>query len=260
MIQKHILDAISASMEQRGVSQGQLAAGLGCSQTTVSRLLRGQTQLTVEDLFKIAKVLQVNPTVFMEQAVSKGPAVISIPREVQEIFCADAVGFQLLSRLRTSMTFAELATFYGNDHIPLLRRKIAELKKLDVIVEDIDGKLRLNYADSESVVLAQDAHYKARIVELYARLRETKGDLSRMTPKEVEDWKRVNADIVMLDYFTRPQIEEQKALVMQFLNFIRSQLRANRMSPPRGEPRQLRAIYLSSLPYPSLKGVSLPKE
>jgi transcriptional regulator with XRE-family HTH domain len=252
MVQKHILDAIVATMEQRNVSQGELASGLGCSQTTVSRLLRGHTQLTVDDLFKIAKVLKVNPTVFIEQAVAKVPHVVTIPSEVQKIFCSDAVGFQIFNRLKTPTSFSDLVLFFGPEHIPNVRKKISELKSSDAVVEDIDGKLRLNYPDAESIHLSQDAEYKTRITELYGRLRETKGDLTKLTEKESEAWRRINADVVVMDYFTRPQVEEQKSLLLQFVNFVRSQLRANRMND-RVEATELRVIYLSSLPYPDLK-------
>lgn len=253
MVQQTILDAIVASMEQRNVSQGDLARSLGCSQTTVSRLLRGLTQLTVDDLFKIARVLQVSPATFIDQAVAKGPQIVTLPPEVQEIFCVDAVGFQLFSSLKIPSTFADLTKNFAEEHIAPLRKKIAELKRLGAVVEDIDGKLRLNYPDAEAVYFVQDANYNARITELYGRLRSTKGDVSRLTEKELEEWKKVNGDAVVIDYFTRTQLEEQKTLLLQLFNYIRSQLRANRMLPHKLEGAELRAVYLSSLPYPYLK-------
>lgn len=254
MIQQHVLDAIVATMDQRNVSQGELAASLGCSQTTVSRMLRGLTQLTVDDLYKIARVLQVNPLNLMEQAVAKGPQIVTIPRQVQDLFCCDVVGFHLFNRLKTPMSFADLSLHFAPEQIAPLRKKIADLKQLGAVVEDIDGKVRLNYPDAESLYLVQDNTYNLRITELYGKLRDSKGDLSRLSEKELETWKRVNGDAVIVDYFTKSQVEEQKALLLQFFNFIRSQLRANRTSPPRPENIELRAIYLSSLPYPSLKG------
>lgn len=253
MVQKQILDAIVATMDQQKVSQGDLASALGCSQTTVSRLLRGQTQLTVDDLFNIAKVLKVSPSIFIDQAVNKGPYIVTLPMDVQNIFCADAVGFHLFSRLKVSSTLADLSEFFSPDQMAVVRGKIVELKKLGAVVEDIDGRLRLNYPDAEAIYLSQDVHYNARITELYGRLRESKGDLSKLPEKEAEAWKKINGDAVVIDYFTRPQIEEQKALLLQFFNFIRSQLRANRTSAVKSSDTELRAIYLSSLPYPALK-------
>lgn len=259
MVQQQILDAILATMDQRHVSQGDLAAALGCSQTTVSRLLRGHTQLSVDDLFKIAKVLQVSPSTFIDQAMNKGPYIVTLPADVQQIFCADAVGFQLFSRLKIPTTLPGLAEFFTSDQMNQVRKKIADLKKLGVIIEDIDGKLRLNYPDAEAIYLAQDEHYNARITELYGRLRDTKGDISKLSEKESEAWKKINGDAVVVDYFTRPQIEEQKVLLLQFFNFIRAQLRANRTSVGKGVETQLRAIYLSSLPYPTLKPLPLAR-
>ncbi|MBS1984528.1 MAG: helix-turn-helix transcriptional regulator [Bdellovibrionales bacterium] len=239
-------------MERRNVSQGDLASGLGCSQTTVSRLLRGHTQLTVDDLFRIAKVLQVNPSVFIDQAVSKAPSIVTLSPAVQSIFCADTIGFHLFNRLKQPLTFAELAVHFSPEHLPTVRKKIQDLKQLEAVVEDIDGRLRLNYPDAESLYLVQDANYNARITEIYGRLRETKGDPAKMSDKDAEAWRRINGDALVMDYFTRPQIEEQKALLLQLFNFVRSQLRANRMTSGRTEPMELRALYLSSLSYPGL--------
>jgi transcriptional regulator with XRE-family HTH domain len=253
MSSKHILDAIVATMESRGVSQGDLASGLGCSQTTISRLLRGLTQITVDDLFRIAHVLQVNPQMFMDHAVQKAPQIVNLPPEVQTLFCSDDVGYHLFNRLKKPQTFAELVTFFKADQLPLLRKKIQELKERQALIEDIDGKIRLNFPDAEALFFTQDRVYNSRITELYGLLREEKLQLPHLAPRETETWKRLNGDAVVVEYFTQGQIEEQKALLLQLYNFVRSQLRANRMSPPRADQVELRAIYLSSLPYPSLR-------
>ena len=263
-MQKVILDAITAIMDKRGVTQDQLAATLGCSQTTISRLLRGKTKLTIEDLFNIAKALNTDPTVLVEQATKQMPQPLQLTPETQSLLCADAVGFQIFNRLKTAMTFAELANFFRPDQVPLVRRKVADLKRAEVILEDIDGRIRLNHMEAETFFFNQDKAYNERITELYGLLRNTKGDLGKMPEKELNYWKRYNGDAVVVEYFTPSQIEEQKVLLLQLYNFIRYQMRTNRLAQtmdPTAKPRpdsrdqvrELRAVYLASLPYPDLK-------
>jgi|GEM_PF-1486446 len=262
-MQKLILDAITVIMEKRGVTQDQLAASLGCSQTTISRLLRGKTQLTVEDLFNIAKALNTDPTVLVEQASRSVPQPVTLSPEVQAHLTSDMVGFQLFNRLKVPMTFSELAACFRPEQIPLVRRKIADLKRNDVLIEDIDGRLRLNHMEeAERFLFTQDAAYNQRITELYGMTRHSKGDLSKMSEREAAQWRRYNGDAIFVDYFSPSQIEEQKTLVLQFYNFVRYQLRTNRLAQamdPTGkkgearEPKELRVIYLSSLPFPDVK-------
>ncbi len=264
-MQKLILDAIATIMDRRGVTQDQLAASLGCSQTTISRLLRGKTKLTVEDLFNIAKALNTDPTVLVEQASRQVPQPIMLNPEVQQLFCADHVGFQIFLRLKRPMSFSELATFFRADQIPAVRRKITDLKRHEVVIEDIDGRLRLNNLEAEAVFFNQDKAYNQRITELYNFTRQTKGDLTKMSEKEVAQWKRYNGDAVVIEYFTPSQIEEQKVLLLQLYNFVRYQMRTNKLAQAMGdsekidrsssEPKELRVIYLSSLQLPDLKAV-----
>jgi transcriptional regulator with XRE-family HTH domain len=261
-MQKLILDAITVIMEKRGVTQDQLAASLGCSQTTISRLLRGKTKLTVEDLFNIAKALNTDPTVLVEQASRSVPQPVTLSPEIQAQLTNDGAGFQIFNRLKVPMTFSELATYFRPDQIPLVRRKITDLKRADVIIEDIDGRLRLNHMEeAERFLFTQDQAYNDRIVELYGMTRSTKGDLSKMNERDAANWRRYNGDAIFVDYFSPSQIEEQKTLLLQFYNFIRYQLRTNRLAQamdPTGkrdvrETKELRVIYLSSLPYPDSK-------
>ncbi len=52
-------------MEEQGTRQVQLAEVLGITQGSVSRLLRGQTQFTVETVRLLARHFRVSPAVFL---------------------------------------------------------------------------------------------------------------------------------------------------------------------------------------------------
>ena len=52
-------------MEQRDITQSQLAAVLGINQANVSRLQNGESQFTVETVRMLAAYFHVSPEVFL---------------------------------------------------------------------------------------------------------------------------------------------------------------------------------------------------
>jgi transcriptional regulator with XRE-family HTH domain len=52
--------ALKAVREKRGLSQRELAAAVGISQPAIAQIENGQTQPTLNNLVKIAEVLQVS--------------------------------------------------------------------------------------------------------------------------------------------------------------------------------------------------------
>ena len=57
---RKIAIVIAMSLEEKNMSQKQLAEGIGCSPQYVSRLLKGEENLTLETLCKLENVLNVS--------------------------------------------------------------------------------------------------------------------------------------------------------------------------------------------------------
>lgn len=65
MYLKRVTEQIRLVMEEKGMSQREMASRLGMSPTTLNKMLKGSGNLQMNTLFEIADVLKIEPMVLL---------------------------------------------------------------------------------------------------------------------------------------------------------------------------------------------------
>jgi transcriptional regulator with XRE-family HTH domain len=73
-LQKHVGERIRAIREQKGISQETLADLCNLHRTYIGLIERGQRNLTISSIEKIARALEVSPAKFFEDTEERLPA------------------------------------------------------------------------------------------------------------------------------------------------------------------------------------------
>ncbi|MBS1983829.1 MAG: helix-turn-helix domain-containing protein [Bdellovibrionales bacterium] len=257
MLQAQLLNAIRRIMKIQGVSQSDLASILECSQASISQLLKGATKLTVEDLEKISVALQTHPTTLMEDASNKVASSVNLEERVQDLVCDTADAFHLFNILKQPSSVVEIESRFPEESLIAVRAKLDELKKLNIVTTDLDGRLKLNLPEAGSIHFEIDESYNKRIIEVFARTRSQAENASGLDPIDLSNWKKMNCDALYLNYFSDEQAEEQVRLMRHLMGYVRHQLRANRLAALTADTSQglkrgkLRVVYLTNMEYPT---------
>lgn len=72
---KNLADRIRSLMTEKKVSSAYLAGEIGLNKVSVSNILTGKSSPTIENLIKIARVLNVKPSIFIDE---ESEAIIAI--------------------------------------------------------------------------------------------------------------------------------------------------------------------------------------
>ncbi len=254
-MQDHISKCIFRIMKTRGITQGQLASSLSCSQTAISNLLSGKARLTIDDLSKIANTLEVSFDELIMEATQTSRHPIHLNPEVEAYICSNALTFYLLNRLKKPIPIRELLVEFPESEKDEVQNEISYLKKIDLITEDVSGFLKVNSSQSNVLHYRLTKEYSKRISEIYSSLRPIVNEIAS-SPKKTTEWIQRNVDAFYIEVFTEEQISQQNMMLRQFLDLIKHQIRMNEHSAQRSslkENSELRVIFTVSAPYPQKK-------
>lgn len=242
-------------MKARGVTQGQIATALDCSQTAVSNLLAGKSRLAVDDVVKIATTLGISFNELIAEATQDSRGPVNLSQEAEAYICGNNLAFYLINRLKEPSNLKELQSEFDEEKKNEIEKIIIEFKKFNLVTEDTTGRLTLSFHGSNVLHFRLTEEYSNRITEIYSMLRPVVKTIAT-SQKKIKAWKHKNVDAFYFEFFTEDQILQQNALLRQFLDLAKHQIRMNQNSDPnlfQKEKMELRVVYTVSAPFPNKK-------
>lgn len=68
---EQVLSVLAAARQKAGLSQRQLSAELGLHYATVSKIERGERQMTITEFLQICLILQVSPLTVLRSSINE---------------------------------------------------------------------------------------------------------------------------------------------------------------------------------------------
>lgn len=105
--QKAILQVIREWMKDRGLTMQDLAEHIGSSQSSISRALTGETELSLERIYEISGILGVSASVIFEEA-ERRMAPNQLSEGLEEFLCSELRRYLVFVALNRPKSITEL--------------------------------------------------------------------------------------------------------------------------------------------------------
>jgi len=218
--EKLISQVIRERMKNHGVTMQDLAEQIGTSQSSISRSLSGETELTIERLYEIARVLGVSTAVLVEEA-ERRVAPFEVSEEFENYLCSDLRRYLVFVALNLPRTIHQLED-ETHASIVLIQSLIKRLKSEKLILELQGDRFQLNDEGRRMKFRKARAFYDLKS-KLYALQAEhTVKNLNQ--PREF--WADRDDRLVMA-YLTREQAERIAGMLEAIANQISEMDRQN---------------------------------
>lgn len=229
--EKLICQVIRERMKAQGLTMQTLAEEIGSSQSSVSRSLSGETELTLERLYEITRVLGVNAALIVEEA-ERRIAPFEVSEGFENYLCSDFRRYLVFVALNVPRTIRELET-ETNASLVSIQSLLKRLKSERLLLELQGERYQLNDNGRRMKFRRGRAFYDLK-TKLYALQAEhTVKNLDQ--PKEF--WVDRD-DRLVVAYLTKEQAERVAGMLEAIANQISEIDRQN-----------LRNLDMSFVPY-----------
>lgn len=218
--EKYVLQVIRERMKALDLNMKDLADQIGTSQSAVSRLLSGETELSIDRMYEISRVLGVSGSALVEEAERK-MAPIEFPEAFEEFVCSDFRRYLILVALNGPRTVSELMgeTKASQVFIQAFLKRLNSERMLMTLQAD---RFQLNDRARRSKFRSSKAFYELKAKLFSLQSEHTVRNLSQ--PPEY--WKNRD-DRLVVAYLTQEQAERFASMIEGLGNQIEELDRQN---------------------------------
>lgn len=222
--EKLVLQVIRERMKDRGLTMSDLAEQIGTSQSSVSRSLSGETELSLERMYEIARVLGVSAAIIFEEAEQRAPAH-EFSEELETYLCSDFRRYLVFVALNIPKSINQLE-HETNASVVLIQSLIKRLKVEGLLLTLQGDQFQLNDRGRRSKFRKSRSFYDLKM-KLYSLQSE---HTIRNLGQPPEYWADRD-DRLVVAYLTDVQAKRVasmlEALAIQISEMDRQNLRAN---------------------------------
>lgn len=223
MNSERLLTVIKNRMKSQGVSQSELARLLGRRPNFVSRVMNGQKNIDLDDLYSMARALRTTPMEILFDVEKFRPEQFHLkPEQEQEILRTD-LNYELWALIKLPKTEEELVAILGQDRREAIRSTIKRFNALNLI--SFKGNLiKQNLPKGSFIFFSNSTLLHDRRVSIFKKNLYKKPDFNKITDAERKQWLSTQSDVLLIEYFTEEQLQERKKILKNLWEMILTQI------------------------------------
>lgn len=183
-----------------------LAEQIGTSQSSVSRSLSGETELSLERMYEIARVLGVSAAIIFEEAERRAPPY-EFSAEFEEYLCLDFRRYLVFVALNIPKTSAQLEAETNASQV-LIQSLLKRLKSEGLLLELQSGEFQLNDYGRRSKFRRSKSFY-----ELKTKLYSLQAEHTLRNLDRAKEFWADRDDRLVMGYLTREQAERIASMI-----------------------------------------------
>jgi transcriptional regulator with XRE-family HTH domain len=209
-----ILALLNEFLNEKGVTQKNLASKLEMTQSNISKKLRGDITLSITELSQICFAAGTSIEELLEfSSIKKMNETFKYSKDQADFICSDSYVFKLVLFLFTPHTLEEVQRDFSSDE-RYEAEAIEQLMKLDIIEKQSDGKFKTKLHNS----IYMDISSSPKYIHLLTRIFNEQHKLYLKFPYDFLRNEKHCDRFMLVERFT----EDQIALISESIRYTQS--------------------------------------